>query len=82
MNERRQKLLLSGACVLALVALALIVWSIVDPRPMPVVISMSIAQGLGTLSLLVYLVVVIADLVRARVLGRDERKPPGEEKPS
>ena len=74
MNERRQKLLLSGACVLALVALALIVWSIVDPRPMPVVISMSIAQGLGTLSLLVYL--------RARVLGRDERKARDEEKPS
>jgi hypothetical protein len=82
MNERRQKLLLSGACVLALVALALIVWSIVDPRPMPVVISMSIAQGLGTLSLLVYLGVVLADLVRARVLGRDERKARDEEKPS
>ena len=78
MIPRRQRLLLSGACAMALVALALIVWSIVDPRPMPVVIAMSVAQGLGTLSFVVYLFVVIMDLVGARVLGRDER---GEEKP-
>jgi hypothetical protein len=82
MNERRQKLLLSAACVIALVALALIVWSIVDPRPVPVVISMSVAQGLGTLSLLVYLVVVLADLVRARVLGSGEGKARDEDRPS
>ena len=82
MNQKRQKLLLSGACVLALVALALIVWSIVDPRPMPVVISMSVAQGLGTLSLVIYLGVVLLDLVRARVLGRDDAKAPDEDKPS
>jgi hypothetical protein len=75
-TARQQRILLSIACVMALVGLALIVWSIVDPRPVPVVISMSIAQGVGTLSLLIYLFVVIADLHRARVLG-DER---GEEK--
>ena len=76
MNARLQRLLLSIACALALVGLALIVWSIVDPRPIPVVISMSIAQGVGTLSLLIYLFVVLADLRRARVLGGegDEEK--------
>ena len=73
MNEKRQRLLLSIACVLALVALALIVWSIVDPRPVPVVAAMSVAQGLGTLSLLVYLVVVGEDLYKARVLGNAKR---------
>ena len=76
MTPRRQTWLLCGACVAALVALALVVWSILDPRPVPVVIAMSVAQGLGTLSLLAYLWVVIDDLVRARVLGKrdgDER---------
>ncbi len=69
MTPRQQRILLTIACALALVGLALIVWSIVDPRPVPVVVAMSVAQGVGTLSLLVYLVVVIADLRRARVLG-------------
>jgi hypothetical protein len=76
MTPRRQTWLLSGACVTALVALALVVWSILDPRPVPVVIAMSVAQGLGTLSLLAYLWVVIDDLVRSRVLGRDGEKKP------
>jgi hypothetical protein len=50
MTPRRQRWLLSGACTAALVALALVVWSILDPRPVPVVVSMSVAQGLGTVS--------------------------------
>ena len=74
MSERRARRVLSLACGLALVALALIVWSIVDPRPIPVVAAMSLAQGLGTLSLLLYLIVVIAELRRAQVLGRDEER--------
>jgi hypothetical protein len=77
MSPRREKLFLSIACVMALVALAMIVWSIVDPRPIPVVAAMSVAQGLGTLSLLIYLFVVLADLRRARVLGREDRKDEG-----
>ncbi len=39
--------ILAAACVLALVALALIVWSLLDPRPIPVILAMSLAQGLG-----------------------------------
>jgi hypothetical protein len=69
MSPHRQRQVLSGSCVIALVALALVVWSIVDPRPVPVVIAMSVAQGLGTLSLLLYLLVVVMDLRQKRVLS-------------
>jgi hypothetical protein len=50
------------ACVVALVALGLVVWSVVDPRPIPVVMAMSLGQVLGTLSFAAYGVVVLADL--------------------
>jgi hypothetical protein len=57
--------------VLALAALALMVWSLLDPRPVPVIVAMSVGQVLGTLSFLAFLVVVATDL--RRVL-RDDRK--------
>jgi hypothetical protein len=61
--ERFRKLL-TGACILALAALALMVWSIFDPRPVPVILAMSVGQGLGTVSLVTFLAVVAADLRR------------------
>jgi hypothetical protein len=64
---------LSGACVAALLALALMVWSLLSPTPMPVLVAMSAGQVLGTLSLLAYLGVVAADLRRARLLERELR---------
>jgi hypothetical protein len=54
--------ILIGACLLALCALALIVWSLLDPRPIPVIVAMSIGQVLGTLSFAAFLVVVVRDL--------------------
>ncbi|HEY8074404.1 MAG TPA: hypothetical protein VIF62_09845 [Labilithrix sp.] len=54
--------ILRVACVLALVALALMMWSLVDPRPIPVILAMSVAQGMGTLSFAAYLFVVVADV--------------------
>jgi hypothetical protein len=53
------------ACVLALLALGLIVWGVVDPRPIPVIVAMSVGQVIGTLSFVVFLVVVVTD-VRSR----------------
>jgi peptidoglycan/LPS O-acetylase OafA/YrhL len=50
------------ACALALAALALIVWSIVDPRPIPVILAMSLGQALGTVSFGAFLWVVVRDL--------------------
>jgi hypothetical protein len=54
------------ACTLALFALALIVWSLLDPRPIPVILAMSVAQGLGTLSFAAFLFVVVRDLRTAQ----------------
>ncbi|MEO6952766.1 MAG: hypothetical protein ABI321_13235 [Polyangia bacterium] len=64
MNGSRYPQILRIACFLALAALALMVWSLLDPRPIPVVVAMSVGQVLGTLSLGAFLVVVIADLRR------------------
>jgi hypothetical protein len=54
--------LLVLACVVALLALGLIVWSLFDPRPLPVIAAMSIGQILGTLSFGAFLAVVVRDL--------------------
>jgi hypothetical protein len=61
--------LLIVSCVLTLMALALMVWSLFDPRPIPVVATMSLGQLLGTLSLGSFGYVVIADL-RAQLRRR------------
>jgi hypothetical protein len=50
------------SCLLALVALGLIVWSLLDPRPLPVIGAMSVGQVLGTLSFGSFLLVVLRDL--------------------
>jgi hypothetical protein len=50
------------ACALALFALGLIVWSLLDPRPIPVIVAMSVGQVIGTVSFAAFLVVVIGDL--------------------
>ena len=67
LNVRHYERALRIACVCALVALGLIVWSLLDPRALPVVVAMSVGQVLGTLSLLVYVIVVVADLRRVRI---------------
>jgi len=65
--------LLAGACWLALLAVGLMSWSLFDPRPLPVVVAMSVGQVLGTLSLLSFVFVVFVDwrtqAARARQLG-------------
>jgi hypothetical protein len=66
MHER----ILRAASLLALLAIALMVWSLLVPTPMPVMVAMSVGQALGTLSLAAYLYIVGADILRAR---RDRR---------
>jgi hypothetical protein len=63
---KRARHVLAAACVFALLALSLMIWSLFDPRPIPVVVAMSLGQVLGTLSLLAFGYVVVADW-RARV---------------
>jgi peptidoglycan/LPS O-acetylase OafA/YrhL len=58
--------LLRIAAVLSLVALALMMWSLFDPRPPPVLIALSLGQVIGTLSFAIYLAIVIWDIRRRR----------------
>jgi hypothetical protein len=64
-------LLLRVACVLALAALPLMVWSLFDPTVWPVLIALSVGQALGTLSFVLFLVAVARDLhVRRKLASR------------
>lgn len=69
--ERRIRL----ACVLTLIALALMTWSLVDPQPLAVIVAMSVGQALGTGSLLLFIVAVLLDLRRARVISLGDAPP-------
>ena len=66
--------LLRMAAILALVGLAFMVWSLLDPRPIPIMAAMSIGQGIGMLSFALFLVVVVVDAWRA-----SKRSPPDED---
>lgn len=67
---RSQEGRLRLACWLTIAALALFVWSVLDPGVIPVMIAMSVGQGLGTMATALFLWVVVTDLRRARVLAR------------
>lgn len=67
--------LLRVACVLGLIALPMMVWSVFDPTVWPVLVALSVGQGIGTISFLLFLVVVARDLAVARKLGRTSVPP-------
>jgi hypothetical protein len=70
--------LLRVACILGLVALPLMVWSVFDARVWPVLIALSVGQVIGTLSFVLYLVVVIRDLrIFERLRGSGPREVDG-----
>lgn len=51
--------LVRAACVASLLSMALMCWSVFDPTPFPVMVSMTVGQGIGTLSLACYLAAVL-----------------------
>jgi len=61
-SSRRHEQMLRIAALLALFGLAMMVWAVLAPTPMPVILAMSVGQGAGTLSFLIFLLVVIAEL--------------------
>jgi CHASE2 domain-containing sensor protein len=63
-NASRSKLMV-WACVLGLIGLALMSWSLFDQGWIPVMMAMSVGQGIGTLSFALFLVIVIIDLRQA-----------------
>ncbi len=74
---KRSRAIITASCALALLAVGLMTWSLFDPRPIPVIVAMSIGQVLGTLSLVAFAYVVAADwraqLARARSSGTAEK---------
>jgi hypothetical protein len=60
------------SAVLTLIALALMMWSLVQPTVWPVMLAMSVAQGMGTLALGLYLLVVVRDLRGSRDAAREK----------
>lgn len=67
--------LLRASAVLTLLALALMVWSMLQRTPLPVMLAMTVGQGLGTLAFALYGYVVIADLRRIRRARRRGEAP-------
>ena len=61
------------ACMLALVGLALMSYSILDPRAIPVIVAMSVGHAFGIGAFGCYLLAVILDIKRS---GRASLAPP------
>lgn len=57
--------LLVFACLLGLVGIALMSWSLFNQGWLPVMMAMSVGQGIGTLSFVLFLAVVLIDLRQA-----------------
>jgi hypothetical protein len=55
-------LVLRLAAALTLVGLALMVWSLVQPTPLPVMLAMTVGQACGTIAFAAYLFIVIRTL--------------------
>ncbi len=62
--SRRTRGILVVAAFMTLVGLALMVWSMAQPTPMPVILAMSVGQGLGILAFLLFGIVVLVDQLR------------------
>ena len=75
-TTRRKLLALQIAGVLTIIGLALMVWSLYQPTPMPVMLAMTVGQALGTLALLLFLIVVSGDVYRAIVGVLGKQDPP------
>jgi len=54
------------ACWIGLLALVIMIWGVLAGTPLPVVASMSVAQGLGVLACLIYGLSIAADVAAAR----------------
>lgn len=60
------------ACVMALVALPMMVWSVFSPTVWPVLVALSVGQAIGTLSFLLFLIAIARDLGVKKRLAHDE----------
>ncbi|HET9990251.1 MAG TPA: hypothetical protein VFQ65_17090 [Kofleriaceae bacterium] len=63
--------LLFASAILTLVALALMVWSLLQPTPLPVMVAMSVGQVFGTAAFAAYGYIVVRDILRVRRAKRN-----------
>jgi hypothetical protein len=68
------------ACILGLIGLALMCWSLFDQGWIPVMMAMTVGQGIGTLSLALFILVVLIDLRRATFRPSIPPRPPDPDK--
>jgi hypothetical protein len=66
MTARRTMIALRISAVLTLLGLALMAWSMLERTPLPVMLAMTVGQGLGSMAFAIYLYVVVRDIQRAR----------------
>ena len=64
------------SAVLTLVGLALMAWSMLQPTVLPVMLAMTVGQGIGCMAFALYLYVVIRDVRRGRRAPPDSREVP------
>jgi hypothetical protein len=76
-HEHVKKLVLISA-IATLVALALMAGSILFPQPILLVLAMSVGQGVGTLSLALYLLAIVLDLQGGAAAGDEALEAAGE----
>jgi hypothetical protein len=66
--------------VLALIGLAMMVFSILVPRPLPVVLAMSVGQAFGGAAVLCYMLAILVEAARTSRLrkGSTSLPPPSQ----
>lgn len=79
MKPERLRRFVRWSCMLTLLGLVFCGWALFDPKPIPVIMSMSVAQGIGLLALFLYVVVLFFDLRLHRslpqALSEEEHRP-------
>jgi len=64
------------SAVLTLVGLALMAWSMLEPTVLPVMLAMSVGQGIGCMAFGLFLFVVIRDIRRGKREQPESRDAP------
>ena len=64
---------LAASSMLTLVGLALMVWSLLQPTPLPVMLAMTVGQVIGTIAFAIFVIVIVRD-VRQRLRTPGERR--------
>lgn len=72
MSEARAQRALRVSAVLTIAGLAFMLWSLLEPTALPVVLAMSVGQGLGTLAFAIFCWVVVSDLRTKQAQARAE----------